>query len=582
MKRLLLFSSIFILWFILPFGVRAATLSFSPSSGTYKMGDVFSVNILVNTDGTAVNAFSGKVSYPTDKLDFVSYSKTGSLLNFWTIDPVKEDGVIHYEGVIFNPGYNGSKGQIVKLTFKVKSLGAGTLSFASSSVLANDGLGTNVLESVGTATFVFGATSPVSSTPGEINTPLAPVISSDTHPDPNKWYSNNTPKISWEIGSDITGVAASIDQNPTGNPDTKSKGKITSYSPGEFKDGVWYAHVRLQNASGWGAISHFRIQIDTIKPSLFTIEALPDLTTKDDPFRKFKFTATDELSGIEHYEVTYDTGDVETWYDDGTHIYTTPHLHPGNHLMAVKAVDGAGNTLSNSTDFRIDALEKPTIDEYPRHLRDGDFLIASGHTYPNAKITIYMKRQNDDADLTTGTIFYERDGHIVEQDLLADKNGLFTFAYDERVKYGIYSLYAVATLDTGAESLPSDTVSILVSETWFQSAIHFLIRALILLIPFIGLLALLFALLWYIWYRYKLFKMRVRKEIYETQNTVNLGIGEIDENVHREMSILQKLHRGEPLAEEELVFLHKLDQEIESARNTLTKDIGRIDERLGP
>jgi hypothetical protein len=104
----------------------------------------------------------------------------------------------------------------------------------------------------------------------------------------------------------------------------------------------------------------------------------------------------------------------------------------------------------------------------------------------------------------------------------------------------------------------------------------------ILLIPFIGLLALLLALLWYIWYRYKLFKMRVRREIYETQNTINLGIGGIDEDVHREISILQKLHRGEPLAEEELIFLRKLDQEIEAARNVLTKDVERIDERLGP
>ncbi len=581
MKRLL-FVSIFILWFLLPLGAHAATLSFSPSSGTFKLGDTFSVNILVNTEGTSVNAFSGKVSYPTDKLDFISSSKAGSLLTFWTIDPVKEDGVVRYEGVIFNPGYNGSYGQIIKLTFKVKALGAGTLSFASSSVLANDGLGTNVLDTVGTATFVFGATSPISSTPGDSNTPLAPVVSSTTHPDPNKWYSSSSPQISWQIDSDIIGVSASIDQNPTGNPGTKSKGKITSYAPGVFVDGVWYAHVRLQNSSGWGAISHFRIQIDTVKPSLFTIESLPDQTTKDDPFRKFKFTATDELSGIEHYEVVYDTGHEETWYDDGTHIYTTPHLHPGKHLMAVKAVDGAGNTLSNSVDFSIVALEKPTIDEYPRHLRDGDFLIASGHTYPNAKITIYMKRQTDDADLTSGTIFYERDGHVVEQNLLADKNGLFTFAYDERVKYGVYSLYAVATLDTGAESLPSDTVSILVSETWFQSIIHFLIRALILVIPFIGLLALLLALLWYIWYRYKLFKMRVRREIYETQNTINLGLGGIDEDVHREILILQKLHRGEPLAEEELTFLHKLDQEIETARNILTKDVGRIDERLGP
>ncbi len=72
------------------------------------------------------------------------------------------------------------------------------------------------------------------------------------------------------------------------------------------------------------------------------MELLPvdDPTT---PTRQFTFDASDEMSGISHYEIQVDGGDAREWQDDGTHLYETSALSPGKHNLIIRAVDKAGN-----------------------------------------------------------------------------------------------------------------------------------------------------------------------------------------------------------------------------------------------
>ena len=55
------------------FGAEAAILNFSPSSGEYAVGGVFSVSVFVSSADQAMNAASGAVSFPADKLEVVSF-----------------------------------------------------------------------------------------------------------------------------------------------------------------------------------------------------------------------------------------------------------------------------------------------------------------------------------------------------------------------------------------------------------------------------------------------------------------------------------------------------------------------------
>ena len=59
----------------------AASLYFSPSSGSYTVGSTLSVNIYVASADQAINAASGVISFPSDKLEVVSLSKSGSIFS---------------------------------------------------------------------------------------------------------------------------------------------------------------------------------------------------------------------------------------------------------------------------------------------------------------------------------------------------------------------------------------------------------------------------------------------------------------------------------------------------------------------
>ncbi len=58
------------------------------------------------------------------------------------------------EGVILS-GYSGSNGTVATLSFKVKAIGNANVKLTNSSVLANDGQGTNILSSMGQANFTI-------------------------------------------------------------------------------------------------------------------------------------------------------------------------------------------------------------------------------------------------------------------------------------------------------------------------------------------------------------------------------------------------------------------------------------------
>jgi len=107
------------------------------------------------------------------------------------------------------------------VNFKIKAAGSAQVSFASGSVLAADGKGTNVLANMisGVYTIKPKVTIPsAEEVPAEqstspsvaAGTPLAPVVSSVTHPDPNKWYSNSNPEFTWELPSGVTADAADV------------------------------------------------------------------------------------------------------------------------------------------------------------------------------------------------------------------------------------------------------------------------------------------------------------------------------------------------------------------------------------
>lgn len=147
-----------VLVFALGFNIssaKAALLYFSPSSGNHTAGNILNVSVLVNTQGQAINNADATIRFPANLLEVVSISKTGSIFSLWVEEPVFSNtaGTINLNGGLPTPGFTGSAGRVVTVAFRMKAAGSASLVFTSGAVRANDGFGTDVLSSMGTATF---------------------------------------------------------------------------------------------------------------------------------------------------------------------------------------------------------------------------------------------------------------------------------------------------------------------------------------------------------------------------------------------------------------------------------------------
>ncbi len=161
MKKLFPILIISILFFAFAPEVKAtsASLYLSPSAGDYTVGNTFSIEVKVNSGGVAINAADATLIFETNDLEVVKISKTDSVFSFWVEEPTYSNtvGTIDFAGGKPSPGYTGSVGTIVNITFKVKTAGMANITFAAGSILADDGRGTNILTHMGTGVYKLTA-----------------------------------------------------------------------------------------------------------------------------------------------------------------------------------------------------------------------------------------------------------------------------------------------------------------------------------------------------------------------------------------------------------------------------------------
>lgn len=147
-KKIMLNSFFLFVLFVIPNLAHSATLFSSPGEIQAKTGDTFVVSINTNSEGVAINATSLDIKYDTSFLSVQGISRSNSIFNLWTVEPthLATAGIIRFSGGLSNPGYTGSNGNIIKITFVAKKEGSTKVQLSNGLTLANDGLGTNVFK----------------------------------------------------------------------------------------------------------------------------------------------------------------------------------------------------------------------------------------------------------------------------------------------------------------------------------------------------------------------------------------------------------------------------------------------------
>lgn len=254
---------------LLPSVVSAATLSLRPSASSFNAGDTFTETVVVDSADQALNAISGELIFPTELLQVLSLSKVRSVLSLWVQEPAFNNavGVITWGGIIPNPGYQGPERTVITITFRAKAAGTADIAFSSSSVLANDGSGSNILVSAKPASITIGG---ARAPQVQDNDPaLLATISSTVQPG----TAGGLPRVtfSWTNATGVRAVRLGADHSPDGLPGVLYADPISTKQV-ELEPGTWYFHVQEEGARGWGAVSTYKIDVpaDAGAPSALT------------------------------------------------------------------------------------------------------------------------------------------------------------------------------------------------------------------------------------------------------------------------------------------------------------------------
>ncbi len=374
---------VFGVFFVSVLTADAAGLSFSPSTGTYTNGQSFTATVQVDPQSKSVNAVEAKLTFDNTKLSVVSVSKTGSVFSLWTTEPTFSNtaGTIDFGGG--SPSPFTSRSTLLVVTFRTLAEGSANVSVSSASVLAADGLGTDVYTSSTNASYtISAATTPVTPPPPAEEEPVedteessnaaitfgdpprAPEAGSTTFLDPEVWYATKTGIFTWTLPFDVTEVKLDIATSADAEPTTVYDPPIEDFATNEgvLFEGEQYLTIQFKNQVGWGGILHRKIKIDTEAPEPFSINVRAGNTP--DSFPLLTFDAHDGTSGIARYEMKIADGEpFEVTPGEAGIGYLLKNLEDGTYTVRVTAYDFAGNKTESSVPVLITAGWHPPVEE---------------------------------------------------------------------------------------------------------------------------------------------------------------------------------------------------------------------------
>jgi len=136
---------------------KSASFLVPSSNNKHKIGEIFPMEVFVEGIKTPINTVQIDLSFDPSTLEAIKISTDDSFATVF-IDKVinNEVGYTRLTGGLPNPGYDQSKGYFGTVYFKGKIPGVALVEFLPTSVvLANNGRGTNVLKTLGTASFLI-------------------------------------------------------------------------------------------------------------------------------------------------------------------------------------------------------------------------------------------------------------------------------------------------------------------------------------------------------------------------------------------------------------------------------------------
>lgn len=437
---------------------NAATLYLIPEAQVFNVGQNFIVDLRVDTEDVDINAVKATVRFSTDVLELISVDREVSAFSFWVEDPtiLNDEGTLEFIGGT-SKGISGNALEILRMKFKAKEVGSAVLSVTDATVTASDGKGTNVLLTTQGANIAVGPNvivpelmlppAPIGGLleePKEIERealltavkPEKPQMRVPLYPDQSQWYNYlGRVIVLWEVPDDVIKIATAITQSPNEEPQNVEQKLSTGKDFGILSEGVWYVHIQFKNNIGWGEIAHYKIAIDLTAPLPFEITV--EKKANDNAFLIVRHETNDSLSGIAEYIVFVDDGDSMR---TDSNITELPPQKIGNHTIFVRAIDSAGNGISDSLEIEVPPLPAPILHYVPLAVSHHDPIFINGGGEPFVSIDVIVRNENNGKTLRRSTV--------------SNEHGDWTVVIEEVMLIGEYTVTVIAKNDRGAVSHP--------------------------------------------------------------------------------------------------------------------------------
>ena len=170
-----------------------------------------------------------------------------------------------------------------------------------------------------------------------------------THP--NTPFVNST-NITVEWNGNDTDSNISHYEIQTDGANWTNVGLNISYNITNLSEGNHNITIKAVDNVGNEANDSVNFTVDTILPNITIIH--PNTSFVNSTNLTIEWNGTDNVSGINYYEIKMDNGN---WTNVGLNLtYNFTSLSEGNHNITVKAFDNAGNEANDSVNFTVDTL----------------------------------------------------------------------------------------------------------------------------------------------------------------------------------------------------------------------------------
>ena len=142
MRYIFLIIIIFFNYSVFVIPALAATIKIESDFSNLHVGDIFTTDVIVDTENQTLNAIETSITFPDDVLEYVSSDDGDSMISLWIQKPTHLDSDTIILSGITPGGFIQDNVKILSLTFKVLHEGQGNIENTNTKLLINDGLGT--------------------------------------------------------------------------------------------------------------------------------------------------------------------------------------------------------------------------------------------------------------------------------------------------------------------------------------------------------------------------------------------------------------------------------------------------------